>query len=115
MKTTHRTLLVILLLLAGNVFSQKDVLTVGLHFKPVIPVSFFSDVSTVTQNDITAELAPKMGYSYGMVVRRGISDLFSLETGINYIQRNYDQSYRRITIRVTGAIALGILIRAISG
>ena len=84
-----------LLLSSAYASAQKGVLTVGLQFKPVVPVSFFNDVATVVEGDISAEMTPTFGYSFGMNVRRGIGDLFALETGINYIQRNYDYDYSR--------------------
>jgi len=88
-------LVLFFLLLSLSGFAQNGVLTVGLQLKPVIPVAFFNDISTVTVDDISAEMTPTFGYSFGMTVRRGIGDLFALETGINYIQRNYDYDYIR--------------------
>jgi len=88
--------LVLIFLLSGlSGFAQNGVLTVGLQFKPIIPVAFFNDISTINVEDISAEMSPKFGYSFGMTVRRGIGELFALETGINYIQRNYNYDYTR--------------------
>jgi len=39
-----------------------------------------------------ASIKPVYGHSFGMVIRRGFTRLFSLETGINFIRRNYEMS-----------------------
>lgn len=94
-KILSKTILFLFCCGSFSAFAQKGVLTLGVQFKPIIPASFFVDEASVTEGDITATLAPKSGYSFGMVVRRGFSDLFAMELGINYIQRKYDSSYLR--------------------
>jgi hypothetical protein len=73
--------------------AQKNVLTAGIQFQPIFPVSFLNtadqEVSTAA-GDIKTLLSPKFSYSAGMVIRWGFHKRLSLETGINFVQRNYD-------------------------
>ncbi|MCB9194817.1 MAG: outer membrane beta-barrel protein [Flavobacteriales bacterium] len=63
----------------------------GLQFKPIIPVNYFGSGPQVLDDSIAnLTIAPKMGYSLGMVMRKDFTNLLSLETGINYIRRNYN-------------------------
>lgn len=80
-------------LLLNNALAQENILTVGFQLKPILPYRFF-DVNTVsiTQNKINFEIAPKLGFTGGMVVRRGITRKISVETGINYIKTNHQLS-----------------------
>ncbi|PJA07608.1 MAG: hypothetical protein COX70_06110 [Flavobacteriales bacterium CG_4_10_14_0_2_um_filter_32_8] len=72
-------------------YSQERVSTVGIQIKPIIPVQFFdAGKQEVNQNNIQYINQPKMGLSFGMVIRKGFTDALSLETGINFLKRNYD-------------------------
>jgi hypothetical protein len=81
--------------------AQKNVTTVGLQFKPIFPVDFVGTGETIKEDlDVTFTVGLKSGFAGGMVIRRGFSDLLSLETGINYVKRKYslkiqDQDYQR--------------------
>ncbi|HNQ61173.1 MAG TPA: hypothetical protein PKJ62_02195 [Bacteroidia bacterium] len=83
--------------------------TVGLQVKPIFPVNFIGTGETLNSDlDVDFTLGLKSGYSFGMVVRRGFSDLISLESGINYVKRKYnlkiqDQDYsREANFRIIG-------------
>ena len=72
-------------------YSQERVSTVGIQIKPIIPVQFFdAGKQEVNQNNIQFINQPKMGLSFGMVIRKGFTDALSLETGINFLKRNYN-------------------------
>lgn len=85
--------LMLFMLCALQVAAQKNVLTAGIQFQPIFPASFLNtgdqEVSTA-QGDITTLLSPKFGFTAGMIVRWGFHRRLSLETGINFVQRNYD-------------------------
>lgn len=71
--------------------AQKEVTTFGIQFKPIIPSKFFdSGVESIdgTQFDLTK--TPRLGYNFGMVIRKGFTDAFSAELGINYTRRRFD-------------------------
>ncbi|REJ83983.1 MAG: hypothetical protein DWQ44_05840 [Bacteroidetes bacterium] len=71
--------------------AQKNVTTVGIQYKPIFPVSFLGTGSeTGIDRDVTFITGLKSGFSGGMTIRRGLSDLVGLESGINYVKRKYN-------------------------
>lgn len=69
----------------------------GFLFKPLIPFGIVGDrpfkmVDTEIGNFETT-ISPTFGYTYGGVVRIGISDLLAIESGINYTRRNFRADY----------------------
>ena len=89
MKRTLAILAVILLTLQG--YSQKRVLTVGLQFRPIIPITFInSDQQSRVGDGFEYSIDPKFGYSAGINVRYGLTNRVSLESGLGFVQRNYD-------------------------
>ncbi|GIV41576.1 MAG: hypothetical protein KatS3mg034_0886 [Vicingaceae bacterium] len=79
-----------------NLFSQEKVITGGIQIKPLFPSTYLNTgpVSGISEKNIFTEIKPNPGYSFGMVIRRGLSKNFSIETGISYVRRNY-----RLTIK----------------
>ena len=79
------------LFLSLNLFSQERVTTFGIQLKPIIPIQFF-DAGTQEKinNNIEYINQPKFGLSFGMVIRKGLTKSISLETGLNFLKRNYD-------------------------
>lgn len=77
----------------GFSFAQQNIMTVGFQVKPVFRGEFFSarDIE-ITQDSVNFTLATRMGYSAGMVVRKGVTKTISFETGINYVKRVYNLS-----------------------
>jgi hypothetical protein len=73
-----------------KIFAQQKITTVGIQIKPVIPSTFFTPAKTAIQDDVSFDLSLNSGFSAGMVVRHGFSDLLAMETGINYVKRKYD-------------------------
>ncbi len=79
------------LLISLKSFAQKNVTTVGIQYKPIFPVSFLGSGNiTSTYQNVTIVNGLNSGYSAGLIIRKGISDLISIETGINYVRRKYD-------------------------
>lgn len=69
----------------------------GIQVRSILPSSFVGNPSTVLIKDgLRAEIIQKPGYSFGGVVRVGLTELIALETGIHFNQRYFD---------VTGSIA----------
>ena len=84
----------IILLLAcfglGTANAQKRVLTVGLQFRPIIPITFInSDNQTQVGDGFDYSISPKFGYSAGINIRYGLTERISIETGLGFVQRNY--------------------------
>jgi hypothetical protein len=66
----------------------------GIQVKPLIPISLVGDIAFDMKEDgFETTISPMLGYSYGALVRIGLTDLLALETGINYTRRNYRASY----------------------
>lgn len=99
MRSLFRVVLIILLGVAPSM-AQKNVLTAGIQFQPIFPVSFLNTADQEVRNSqgtITTVLSPTFSYSAGMVIRWGFHKRLSLETGINFVQRNYDLTFKTDT------------------
>ena len=83
-------LLTIFLFYSQHVFNQDKVITVGLQYKPIVPVDVFNTGFTqVIENNITYSVKQQFSFSGGMFIRRGLSKNWSFEGGINYVKRNF--------------------------
>ncbi|MBD99052.1 MAG: hypothetical protein CMO34_04340 [Verrucomicrobia bacterium] len=71
--------------------AQKAVTTFGLQFKPIINTDIANNRPQFQEvGNVSFTISPKGGYSFGMLVRKGITKQFSIETSINVTQRNYN-------------------------
>ena len=71
-----------LLLLASFVTAsaQKGVTTVGLQVKPIFPLNFVNTGSqTIIQNNARFDLTLSSGFSGGLIIRHGFTDLLAFE------------------------------------
>lgn len=83
--------LIILTLLTHFTFAQERVITAGFQFKPIFSSKFFNTGPESTVNEgVNFKITPQSGYCMGMVIRKGLSNTVSLESGINYVRRNYN-------------------------
>ncbi len=107
----HIQILILFFILCSSlkIAAQRNVTTVGFQFKPIFPLNFIGTGETVNVDQgVTFTLGLKSGFAGGMVIRRGFTDLISLETGINYVKRKYsliilDEEYERKTdFRIIG-------------
>jgi len=80
----------VLIIIPFQIFAQQKITTVGIQIKPIIPSAFFTPAKSVIQDDVNFNMSLHSGFSGGMVVRHGFSDLLAMETGINYVKRKYD-------------------------
>ena len=78
---------------ALNAKSQDSKTTFGLQYKPIIPTAYFNaaDLSKSWDSYIF-NLEPKYSNSFGMVMRHQINKTFSVESGLNYTQKNFKLS-----------------------
>ena len=87
MKNSILTLLILHSIL--YVQSQNVRTTFGLQYKPIIPAKYFnSDYINKSVTNYNFNLSPRYSNAFGMVIRHKINNTSSIETGINYIQRN---------------------------
>ena len=82
----------LLFLLAHSVLihAQKDIVTVGIQYKPIFSLDLLNTgAKSITANGVAFTVGLDRGFCAGIVVRRGITDTYSLESGINYVKRVY--------------------------
>lgn len=73
-----------------NCLSQKGITTVGIQFKPIIPLSFIgTGMITNDTKGVHFETTLNSGFIGGIVVRHNFTNLLAFETGINYVKRKY--------------------------
>lgn len=103
--------LLLLLLISSLGYAQKNVVTAGIQFKPMLPNDLFNaDAMRSSVEGMAFETQQNFGWAGGMVIRWGFTDMLSLETGINFVQRNFtlsldsiDNNYNAsVDYRVTG-------------
>lgn len=90
-----------------NGFAQDEkfpqTITAGVEFRPIFPAAFLNTGDQSVANDsYRINVSPKFGFSAGMTVRYGFHKRFALETGINFVQRNYDLNIRRDSVAPIG-------------
>lgn len=73
-----------------SIMCQQGVTTIGFQVKPIVPINYFgAGPIELTSDSAIINISSKMGYSFGMVIRRGLTKTISIETGINYTRRNF--------------------------
>lgn len=86
-----KIILCISFLIGVSGFAQQNIITVGIQYKPVFTVDFLNTKpETVLQNGVNFSAGLHSGFAAGMVIRRGITDTYSIEGGINYVKRTYE-------------------------
>ena len=103
-KTKQIVLLSFLIFLSVQLSAQKKATTLfGIQFKPIFSSEI---VNTGPQSNIEGRvnfnLEQKLGYGFGMVIRKELTKQLNLETGINFTQRNYDLSIQVDSINFVG-------------
>ena len=85
-----------------SVAAQNNRTTFGLQYKPIIPAAYFNaaDLSKSSAS-YNFNLKPKYSNSFGMVIRHQINKTFSIESGLNYTQRNFKLSITNGSINLS--------------
>lgn len=82
---------IILFFVSFYSFSQKKGTTFGFQIKPIIPVDYFNaGPQSLSDSIVEIDLSPKLGFSFGAIIRQQLSKSISIETGISSVRRNYD-------------------------
>lgn len=82
----------------------------GIQFKPLIPFGLVGDKPfDIESGNFKTKISPIFGYSYGGVVRIGLTELLALETGLNYSRRNYRADYSVPDSNLVGTDELGFV------
>ena len=92
-----------------NAKSQNSKTTFGIQYKPIIPAAYFnaSDLSK-SSTSYNFNLKPKYSNSFGMVIRHQINKTFSVESGLNYTQRNFKLSITNSAINLSDFTTFGM-------
>lgn len=107
-RTINGLLLVLLFCsLTPQMFAQEKVITAGFQIKPIFSSSFFNSGPEEDVNQgINFKISPKSGFCFGMVIRKGITNTVSFETGINYVKRNFDLNIKDATFSKTSNFSI---------
>ena len=104
-----RLIFFLFFLLALGVKSQVNRTTFGLQYKPIIPIAYFNSTEVIkSSGSYDFKLTPKYSNSFGMVVRHKINATFSIESGLNYIQRNFSLAAKNSDINLDDFTDFGI-------
>lgn len=92
-----RLLFFLLFLCTTSGFAQKGLTTLGIQLKPMVPSQFFGTGPVRQLSEQTdALLENQLGWNSGVVIRRGLNNMWSLETGISMVQRNYKVTFESL-------------------
>src|SRR5690606_25611664 len=82
------------LFLSSVSMGQKKSTTFGIQYKPIIPNRLIGTFEQSFDNEPFFSTAKqKFGHSAGMIVRVGLTDRLSLETGLGFTQRNFNLNF----------------------
>ena len=89
--------------------SAQNKTTFGLQYKPIIPAAYFnsSDVSKNSE-EYNFNLTTKYSNLFGMVIRQKINATFSIESGLNYIQKNHKLAFSNNAIGLDDYTTFGM-------
>ena len=87
----NKFLLLILFFFILNANSQETRTKFGLQYKPIIPAAYFNSAKIIKDSGhYKFKLDPQYSNSFGMTIRHKINKTFFLESGLNYIERNFE-------------------------
>ena len=94
---------------AFNANSQNSKTTFGIQYKPIIPAAYFNAANlSISSASYNFNLKPKYSNSFGMIIRRQINKTFSVESGLNYTQRNFKLSITNSAINLSDFTTFGM-------
>lgn len=83
---------------------HPQIITAGIEFRPIFPAGFLKTGDQTVENaDYNVLVSPKFGFSAGMTIRYGFHKRFALETGLNFVQRNFDLSVNRDSVGLSSS------------
>ena len=105
----NKWLILILVINAIDLKAQENKMTFGLQYKPIIPAEYFnSSYIEATSADYTFNLNPKYSNSFGMIIRHKVNKTFSIESALNYTQRNYTLKISNEKIKLNDFTSFGM-------
>lgn len=74
--------------------AQKGVTTLGIQYKPIIPNRIIGTFEqSFNSENFESSIKQRVGHSFGMVVRQGLTKSLSFETGLGITQRNFNLAF----------------------
>ena len=105
----NKLFLYILLISSINLTGQNNNTTFGIQYKPIIPAKYFnSSYIDANSSNYNLNLMPKYSSSFGMIIRKKLTKTFSVESGLNYTERNYKLTIINNTIDLEDFSAFGM-------
>ena len=96
-------------LLALGVKSQGTRTTFGMQYKPIVPAAYFNSTEIIrSSGSYDFSLKPRYSNSFGMVVRYKINPTFSIESGLNYTQRNFSLAVKNSDLNLDDVTDFGM-------
>jgi hypothetical protein len=100
----------LLFLFPFALFAQDKGYTGGFQFKAMIPSDFFTGgAETQTVDNIAFENDSKFGYVFGMTIRKKFTESLSVESGLRFVQRNYQTTIDSLSNSYFGVIDYRII------
>ncbi len=82
--------MLIILILSTKTHAQKKWATFGVHVEPIIPLEMFRIRSSeIMRESVKFTSKPLSGFTLGTHLSVELTPKFSVETGINYVSRNF--------------------------
>ena len=103
-----KILFILFFYFAFSAKSQDSKTSFGLQYKPIIPTAYFDASDLSKSSNYILNLEDKYSNSFGMVIRQQINKTFSLESGLNYTQRNFKLSITNNTINLSDFTTFGM-------
>ena len=103
-------ILILLIALSFTSFSQKQKYYFGIQYKPILAIEALGvkDIES-TNGDLSATYSGKYGSSFGMFFRRNYTRALAIETGINFVKRNYSIETDVISDNMATGIDFGVV------
>jgi len=97
----NKLIIFILISFVLSINGQETKTTFGLQYKPIIPSKYFNS-SHINKKfgEYTTNLTPKYSNVFGMIVRQKINKTFSIESSLNYTQKNYTLTINNSTDKI---------------
>lgn len=90
-------ILLLILSICFAPFAQKESTSFGLQYKPIVPNRLIGTYEQdFNQDPFQSTVKQKFGHAFGMIIRVGVHDRISLETGLGITQRNFDLTYNHL-------------------
>ena len=105
----NKLIIFILISFVLSVKGQETKTTFGLQYKPIIPSKYFNS-SHINEifGEYTTNLTPKYSNVFGMIIRQKINKTFSIESSLNYTQKNYTLTINNSTVNINDFTNFGI-------